>query len=235
MARFQMLAFDADDTLWHNERLYVEAQAQFKDIMSRYFDATQVDDRLFHTESRNMELFGYGIKAFTLSMIETAIELTEGSIPASEIHKIVEISKHMLSADVILLEGVAQAVPRLAAAYPLMVITKGDLLDQERKINKSGLKDYFQQVEIVSNKSRQGYESILQRHNIDPKRLLMVGNSIKSDILPVLELGAQGVYIPYETTWLHEVAEAPHGHESFYTLQNFGQLPQLLAELEKEA
>jgi putative hydrolase of the HAD superfamily len=141
----------------------------------------------------------------------------------------------MLSADVLLLEGVAQAVPQLAATYPLMVITKGDLLDQERKINKSGLKDYFQQVEIVSNKSRQGYEAILQRHNIDPKRLLMVGNSIKSDILPVLELGSQGVYIPYETTWLHEVADAPNGHESFYTLQNFGQLPQLLAELEKEA
>jgi putative hydrolase of the HAD superfamily len=234
MARFQMLAFDADDTLWHNERLYVEAQAQFKEIMSRYFDPDQVDDRLFHTESRNMELFGYGIKAFTLSMIETAIELTEGNIPASEIQKIVEISKHMLSADVLLLEGVAQAVPQLAAAYPLMVITKGDLLDQERKINKSGLKDYFHQVEIVSNKSRQGYEVILERHKIDPKRLLMVGNSIKSDILPVLELGAQGVYIPYETTWLHEVAEAPHGHESFYTLRNFGQLPQLIADLEKE-
>jgi len=234
MARFQMLAFDADDTLWHNERLYVEAQVQFKQIMSRYFDPDQVDDRLFHTESRNMELFGYGIKAFTLSMIETAIELTEGNIPASEIQKIVEISKHMLSADVLLLEGVAQTVPQLAAAYPLMVITKGDLLDQERKINKSGLKDYFHQVEIVSNKSRQGYEVILERHKIDPKRLLMVGNSIKSDILPVLELGAQGVYIPYETTWLHEVAEASHGHESFYTLRNFGQLPQLIADLEKE-
>lgn len=234
MARFQMLAFDADDTLWHNERLYVDAQAQFKEIMARYFDADQVDARLFHTESRNMELFGYGIKAFTLSMIETAIELTEGSIPASEIHKIVEISKHMLSADVLLLEGVAQAVPQLAATYPLMVITKGDLLDQERKINKSGLKDYFHHVEIVSNKSRQGYEVILERHKIDPKRLLMVGNSIKSDILPVLELGAQGVYIPYETTWLHEMAEAPHGHESFYTLENFGQLPRLIADLEKD-
>jgi putative hydrolase of the HAD superfamily len=230
-----MLAFDADDTLWHNERLYVEAQAQFKEIMSHYYDPTQVDDRLFHTESRNMDHFGYGIKAFTLSMIETAIELTEGKIPGSEIQKIVEIARNMLNADVQLLAGVIETVPLLAAEYPLMIITKGDLLDQERKINKSGLRDYFNQVEIVSHKSRQGYEEILQRHQLEPERFLMVGNSLRSDILPILELGSRGVYIPYETTWLHEMADAPEAHSGFFTLESFAGLPELIQKLEKEA
>ncbi len=235
MPRFQMLAFDADDTLWHNERLYVAAQAQFSQIMSRYYDPTQVEERLFRTESRNLEPFGYGIKAFALSMIETAIELTEGQIPGSELMNIIEIAKHMLSAEVELLPGVAETVPLLAAEYPLMIITKGDLLDQERKINKSGLKAYFQEVEIVSDKSRQGYEAILQRHQIDPHRLLMVGNSLKSDILPILELGGRGVYIPYETTWLHEMADVPTGQEGFFSLENFAQLPGLIHQLEKRA
>ncbi len=234
MSHFQMLGFDADDTLWHNERLYVQAQAQFKEIMSHYYDPAQVENRLFHTESRNMDHFGYGIKAFTLSMIETAIELTNGQIHGSEIQKIVEIAKHMLNADVELLEGVKQTIPLLAAKYPLMIITKGDLLDQERKINKSGLKNYFEKVEIVSNKSTKGYKEILDRHQIDPTHFLMVGNSLRSDILPILELGSQGVYIPYETTWLHEMADAPEGHNGFFTLENFGQLPELIQKLEKE-
>lgn len=232
MPRFQMLGFDADDTLWHNERLYVEAQSQFKEIMSHYYDSSQVDERLFHTESSNMELFGYGIKAFTLSMIETAIELTNGEIHGSEIQKIIEIAKRMLSADVELLAGVAQTIPLLAAEYPLMLITKGDLLDQERKVNKSGLKQYFQKIEIVSDKSRQGYADILHHYQIAPDAFLMVGNSLRSDILPVLELGGQGVYIPYETTWLHEMAETPAGHNSFFTLENFTQLPELVQKLE---
>jgi putative hydrolase of the HAD superfamily len=232
MPRFQMLAFDADDTLWHNERLYVEAQAQFRQIMSQYYDPTRVEDRLFQTESRNMDHFGYGIKAFTLSMIETAIELTGGRIPGSEIQKIVEIAKHMLNADVQLLTGVAQTIPLLAANYPLMIITKGDLLDQERKINKSGLKEYFQKVEIVSNKSTRGYKEILERHHIDPGHLLMVGNSLKSDILPVLELGAQGVYIPYETTCCMKWP-MPLKATMAFSLGNFGQLPELIESWKK--
>jgi len=233
MSRFEMIAFDADDTLWHNERLYVEAQTQFREIMSRYHDADWVNERLYQTESRNMEHFGYGIKAFALSMIETSIELTQGSITGGEIQKIVEIAKNMLSTEVQLLEGVSETIPQLAAKYPLMLITKGDLLDQERKISQSGLKQYFQKIEIVSEKSLTIYDQVLQRNLITHNRFIMVGNSLRSDVLPILELGGSAVYIPYETTWLHEVSDAPaENQRGFYSLEKFSQLPELIDRLE---
>jgi putative hydrolase of the HAD superfamily len=234
VTRFDVIAFDADDTLWHNERYYVRAQDQFAQLLSQYHQPQWVHDRLFDTEMRNLEHFGYGIKAFALSMIETAVELTEGRITGNDVQKVVDIAREMITADLVLLPHVAEVIPQLAQGYRLMLITKGDLLDQETKITRSGLGEYFQYVEIVSGKTRLTYERLLKRYSLSAERFLMIGNSLKSDILPILELGGSGVHIPYETTWLHEVAEAPLADQlGFYTLTDMGGLPALLEKLEK--
>ncbi len=189
MTTFDMIAFDADDTLWHTERLYVDAQARFVQLLAHYRDAEWVRERLFQTEMRNMQHFGYGVKAFALSMIETAVELTEGQAPrragraisGQDIHALIGLAKEMLGAEVELLPHVAEAIPVLAARYPLMVITKGDLLDQETKIARSGLGGYFRHVEIVSEKTTESYARLFRQHGIAPERCLMVGNSLRSD------------------------------------------------------
>jgi len=234
MPPFEMLAFDADDTLWHNERLYINAQARLASLLSGYQDPEWVRQRLFQTESHNMQHYGYGIKAFTLSMIETAIELTDGKISGQDLNQILLTAKGMLNAEVELLDHVGETIPRLAQTHTLMLITKGDLLEQERKINRSGLRQYFTHVEIVSQKNRENYSQMLEQHSILPQRFMMVGNSPRSDILPILELGGSAVYIPYETTWLHEAADLPvEGQSGFYPLHHMGELPLLLEELEK--
>jgi putative hydrolase of the HAD superfamily len=195
-----------------------------------------MDDRLYRTEMRNLEHFGYGIKAFALSMIETAIELTEGHISAHDIQDIVDSAKEMLAADVELLEHAAETIANLAAHYTLMLITKGDLRDQEAKIARSGLAQHFRHIEIVSDKSRETYLAILARHTTLPGHFLMVGNSLRSDILPVLELGAHAVYIPHELTWAHEAAAAPPGsNPRFHKLEDLGQLRGLVDSLEQQA
>ena len=234
MPRFDWIAFDADDTLWHNERIYHAAQSRFQSLLVHYHPVEWIDERLYRTEMRNLEHFGYGIKAFALSMIETAVELTEGRIAGSDIQVIVDIARQMLTAEVELLEHVDETITALARLYPLMVITKGDLRDQEMKMARSGLAARFQHVEIVSDKTRAGYAALLERLEIQPKRFLMVGNSLRSDILPVLALGASAVYVPYHLTWAHENAEPPPpGTPGFHQLENLGQLPGLLAELEQ--
>lgn len=233
MSIFDVIAFDADDTLWHNERFYLDAQNRFTQLLSHYHKPEWINERLYQTEIRNLQHFGYGIKAFALSMIETAVELTEGRISGQDIQTLIDLAKEMLSIDIQLLNYVENTIPQLANKYKLMVITKGDLLDQETKVARSGLEQYFQHVEIVSQKTRESYERILKRYLIAPERFLMVGNSLRSDILPILELGGQAVYIPYETTWLHEVADLPpDGQTGFYKLEHMGQLPVLLEELE---
>jgi putative hydrolase of the HAD superfamily len=233
MPNFDVIAFDADDTLWHNERLYVNAQARFAQLLSRYHNPEWIGERLYQTETQNIQHFGYGIKAFALSMIETAVELTEGRLNGQDVQALIDLAKEMLSAKVELLEHVAETIPQLAARYRLMVITKGDLLDQETKIARSGLGQYFQQIEIVSQKTRETYERVLKKYSITPEHFLMVGNSLKSDILPILELGGSAVHIPYETTWLHEVASPPdEGQARYYPLDHFGQLPAWLERLE---
>ncbi|MBI5842807.1 MAG: HAD family hydrolase [Chloroflexi bacterium] len=235
MSNFDFIAFDADDTLWHNERLYADAQARFAGLLSHYHKPEWVQDRLYQTETRNIQHFGYGIKAFALSMIETAVELTEGRISGRDIQAVINLAKEMLSADVQLLDHVSETIPQLANDYRLMVITKGDLLDQETKILRSGLEGYFQHIEVVSHKTRESYERVLKRYSIAPARFMMIGNSLKSDILPILELGASAVYIPYELTWLHERAEPPaDGHAGYYPLEHTGQLPVLLKGLERQ-
>ncbi|HET7143318.1 MAG TPA: HAD family hydrolase [Anaerolineales bacterium] len=200
MSKLDILAFDADDTLWHNERFYVEAQNRFARILSEYHKPEWVQDRLYQTETRNIQHFGYGVKAFALSMIETAVELTEGRISGKDIQSLVDLAREMLNADLQLLDYVSETIPQLAVDYRLMVITKGDLLDQETKVIRSGLGHYFQHIEVVSHKTSASYLQIFTRYSISPEEILMVGNSLRSDIFPILELNGNAVYIPYETT-----------------------------------
>ncbi len=230
---FDIIAFDADDTLWHNEVLYTTTQDRYKQLLSNYLSVEVIDQKLYETEMRNLGYFGYGIKGFTLSMIETAVELTEGRIQGREIQAIITLGKEMLKAPVQLLAYVEETVARLAASYPLMVITKGDLFDQETKLARSGLADYFSHIEIVSEKDQQLYQALLDKHQLDPRRFLMVGNSLKSDILPVVALGAWAVHIPYHTTWVHEVVAQDQVSQNYFELEHMGQLPALLDKLNR--
>ena len=226
------IGFDADDTLWHNENIFEQAHERYRSLLARFHPAAEVDRALFATEMRNLRLYGYGAKGFTLSSIETAIELTQGTISAEEIRSILSLGQEMLAHPVELLPGVAELLPVLARDYRLIVITKGDLHHQERKIQQSGLADHFSAIEILSEKDGAAYARILLRHGINPAEFAMIGNSLRSDILPVLELGGAGVYIPYQFTWQHErVAETPHVHPRFRQVENLAALPGVLPGL----
>jgi len=227
-----LIAFDADDTLWHNEILYRGAQDKLKELLSSYANGETVDQRLYQTEMSNLQHYGYGIKSFTLSMIETAVELTKGKIQGTEIQKIIGFAKEMLTSQVQLFEHAEETVRELAKSHELMIITKGDLLDQQSKLSRSGLGDCFRYVEVVSQKTQGVYQTLLTRYRIEPQRFLMVGNSLKSDILPVLALGGHAVYVPFHITWAHEVVDSqPIGHDGYYELEHLGQLPQLIEQL----
>jgi putative hydrolase of the HAD superfamily len=231
---FKLIAFDADDTLWENESLYARTQAKFRDLLAFYHPPEWIGARLYETEMRNLAHFGYGVKAFTLSMIETAIELTEGHISGEDIKFIIDQGKQMLTAEIVLLEHAAETVRQLSRDYPLMLITKGDLLDQESKIRRSGIQECFNFVEIVSDKNSESYTRLLQEHGVRGQDFLMVGNSLRSDILPILEIGGSAVYIPYVMTWLHESAALPpSGTPGFYQIEHLGQIPGLLKNLNK--
>jgi putative hydrolase of the HAD superfamily len=232
---FDVIGFDADDTLWHNETLYTASQDELKRILALYGSPEVVEQALFETEMRNLSYFGYGIKSFTLSMVETAVVLSQGAIPSWEILKILDLAKGMSAAQTRLFEHVEAAVIQLAQSYRLMLITKGDLLDQEAKLARSGLSDHFSYVEIVSDKTPARYATILARHNLKPERFLMVGNSLKSDILPVLEIGGHAVYIPYDMTWAHEKV-APHDiyHDGYHEIEHIGLLPELVERLARQ-
>jgi putative hydrolase of the HAD superfamily len=232
MSKFDVIAFDADDTLWHTEYLYSEAQEKYKQLLAHYLSADEIEKKLYDTEIRNLQHFGYGIKAFTLSLIETAIELTQGQITSGEIQAMLDVGKTMLSAEVRLIDHAADTLAMLTNAHTLMLITKGDLYDQESKIMRSGLAPHFRHIEIVSTKSPQTYQALLTKYQITPSRFLMIGNSPRSDILPVLAIGGHAVYIPYPITWMHEVADLPPtDHIGYFQLENLGQLPELLTRL----
>jgi putative hydrolase of the HAD superfamily len=229
---FDLIAFDADDTLWHNESLYAETERKLRELLLPYVDGNTVAERLYQTEMRNLPLYGYGIKGFALSMIETAIELTGGGIPAMEILQVIELAKEMLAADVVLFEHAEETLSVLAEQYPLMLITKGDLRDQQVKLAQSQIDGYFRYVEVVSDKTEQTYATLLDRHGVAPAQFLMVGNSLRSDVLPVLALGASAVYIPYDLTWLHEQVEGPQaGQDGFFEVEHLGQVPALIERL----
>lgn len=226
------LGFDADDTLWHNENIFENVHVRYRALLSRYHEAETVDRTLFATEMRNLDRYGYGIKGFTLSAIETAIELSESRISADEIRRLILLGQEMLAHPVELLEAAAEVVPVLAQQHRLLLITKGDLRDQERKLSKSGLALHFSHVEIVSEKDPLTYERILRRYDIAPDRFLMVGNSLKSDILPVLALGAYAAHMPYHLTWGAErVEHLPEAEGRFFQIGSLREVPELIARL----
>lgn len=229
---FDFIAFDADDTLWHNETIFHAAHEEFRRLLSRYHDSDWIDKRLYMTEEKNLSHFGYGIKGFTLSMIETAIELTEGRISGTEVKTIIDLGKGMLGRPIELLDGVEETVKQLADFYPLVLITKGDLFDQESKLARSGLGEYFSFVEIVSEKNVDTYRTVMTRLQVEPERFLMVGNSVRSDVLPVLEAGGKAVYIAYPLTWAHEVVpENDLAGKQFVRLERISDLPDWLEQV----
>ncbi|EAQ65905.1 hypothetical protein MED121_01800 [Marinomonas sp. MED121] len=217
------IAFDADDTLWQNEEIFMKAQETFINMLTQYHDKEYISSHLAEIQVRNLAVFGYGIKGFTLSMIETAIELTEGRIQGHEIHDIITLAKDMVAAPIHLLPNVVETIKKLKGHYQLMVITKGDLLDQEGKLARSGIADLFDYIEIVSEKKPAVYQAILDQYQIPKETFLMLGNSMRSDVLPLLDIGVKAIHVPYHSTWAHEeVSEVellPYGEiETFDTI-----------------
>ena len=228
MKHIEIIAFDADDTLWHNESLFTMTQAKYKQLLAKYHTEEWIESRLFDTETENIKHFGYGVKGFTLSMIETAIELSEGRITGAEINQIIDFAKQMLLSPIELLESVEETIEKLSQTHELMIITKGDLFDQESKIARSGLADYFSKIEIVKEKDEEIYQKILTKYQIDKDKFVMIGNALKSDILPVLRIGSSAVHIPYHTTWAREiVAEEELKNYNFLQLKGMKNLAEL--------
>lgn len=207
MEEIKLIAFDADDTLWINEYHYRNAEIRFCEMMKRYADEETANSMLLQREKMNLPLLGYGSKPFIISLIETGIELSRGNISNDEILRLIEIGKETIGRPIELLPEVEDVLSHLSTKYPLILATKGDLKEQESKIERSGLERYFSDVEILSEKNRESYNRIINKHSIEPENFLMVGNSFKSDILPVLEIGGNAIYIPSEIIWAHEVVE----------------------------
>ncbi len=232
----ETIGFDADDTLWHNETLYLSAQERFKELLAPYCSPDQSLEELYRTEMQNLSWYGYGIKSFTLSMIETAIRLSEGKISAGKIAEILGLAREMLRAPVQLLDGVEDVLVELSQAYELVLITKGDLFDQELKVAHSGLGPLFAHIEVVREKTPEIYRSVLDKHQIVPQHFLMVGNSLRSDVLPLVELGAHAVHIPYHITWEHENVESGIDRAAGYSeLEQIGMLPGFVQQLNTRA
>jgi len=222
------IGFDADDTLWQNEHFYRLTEEHFTSLLAEHGEREVLSSRLLEAERRNLGLYGYGIKGFTLSMIETAIEVTEGRVPVAVIERILSAGREMLNHPVETLPHAREALERLAGCYRIVLITKGDLFDQERKLAQSGLGDLFDAVEIVSEKSAATYERLFARHGDGPEHSMMVGNSLKSDIVPAIAAGSWGVYVPHTLTWALEHAEEPVSAARFRRLAHLGELADLV-------
>lgn len=217
----KVVAFDADDTLWVNETYFREAELEFAKLLAKYETANTIDQELFKTEIRNLELYGYGIKGFMLSMIECSLKLSNYKINPKVIHEILEIGKQMLNKPLELLDGVEEVLKNLQPKYKIILATKGDLLDQERKLEKSNLAKYFHHIAVLTDKKALDYQKLVKQLDIHPSQFLMIGNSLKSDVLPVLEIGAAAIHIPFHTTWIHEeVSENDASDKNFYTVLN---------------
>lgn len=222
------IAFDADDTLWHNEPYFDEAQEKFCNLFQDYASNQEILGLILNHQVKNLPLYGFGIKAFTLSMIETALFLTENNISGKGIEKIITIGKDLLQKPVELLPHVEEVLSSLKGKYKLVVATKGDLKDQHRKLHDSGIGHYFHHIEVLSDKTDLDYSKMLHRLECDPKNFLMIGNSLKSDVLPVLNLGGHAIHIPYHTTWEYEKINFEITHENFKALNSINELLPLL-------
>ena len=227
--QIKIIAFDADDTMWVNEPLFQKAEKQFCELMEDYLPQHSVSRALLEIEINNLKDYGYGVKSFMLSMVEAAIKISNNTIGLSAIEKIIKIGKELLNEPVELIDGIEEVLKALHGRYRLVMATKGDLLDQERKLEKSGLANYFHHTEIVSDKKEPHYQKLIQHLDIPPKEFLMIGNSLKSDIIPVLNIGAHAFHVPYHTTWAYEKVEKRIEHERFRQLNN---IREVLSHLE---
>ena len=225
----KVIAFDADDTLWTNETYFREAEETFALLLSQYGAKNKIDQELFKTEIKNLEIYGYGVKGFVLSMIECALVLSNYKLPQETIEKILDIGKDMLEKPIELLDGVEEVLQGLQGKYRLIVATKGDLLDQERKLEKSNLLQYFHHVEVMSDKKEKDYLKLVKHLDIAPSQLLMIGNSLKSDVLPLLNINASAIHVPFHTTWVHEeIPEEDQQKLDYITLVNIKELIALI-------
>ncbi len=225
------IGFDADDTLWHNMRFYELTEARFTGLLSDYAEAQHLSERLLAAERQNLRLYGFGIKGFTLSMIETAIEVTEGRVPAEVIRAILDAGRDLLQHPLETLPFAREAIEALAPTHRLILITKGDLFDQERKIAASGLGELFSGIEIVSDKNADTYAQIFARHGDGAARALMVGNSLRSDVVPALRAGAWGVHVPHEYEWSIEHDDEPNDDPRYRRIADLGELAKIVAEI----
>lgn len=223
--QIKVIAFDADDTLWVNETYFREAEDAFTALLSPYETKNKITQELFKTEIKNLSIYGYGVKGFVLSMLECALVLSNYQLPPETLGKIIAIGKEMLEKPIQILDGVEEVLESLQGKYKLIVATKGDLLDQERKLEKSNLLHYFHHIEVMSDKKEKDYLKLVKHLDIVPGQLLMIGNSLKSDVLPLLEIGAKAIHIPFHTTWIHEEVSLAEAQQlDFKTLRNIKEL-----------
>ncbi|MEG1615307.1 MAG: HAD family hydrolase [Bacteroidales bacterium] len=229
MDNIKVIGFDADDTLWVCEPIFRNAEKKVCELLKPWVETEELLDKILQIHVSNLPLYGYGIKGYILSLTETVLEVTDGRVPGELLNKIIALGKEMLQEPIVLLNHVETVLPRLKENYKLVVATKGDLLDQQRKLEASGLLRYFDDVEIMSDKNPAEYQKMFNRLNIKPTEFMMVGNSLKSDILPVIELGAKGVHIPYEITWAHEkVEEVDRNNPLFHEISHLEELYDIL-------
>lgn len=225
----KVIGFDADDTLWVNETYFREAELEFGKLMQQYETINQIDQELFKVEIENLSIYGYGVKGFILSMLETAIKLSNNQVSNKTMHAIIDIGKSMLNKPVELLDGVKETLETLSKTHRLIMATKGDLLDQERKLEKSGLLKYFHHIEVMSDKKPSDYKKLLSHLDIKPEEFLMIGNSLKSDILPLVKIGANAIHIPFHTTWQHEVVcQSEIQNMEYNTVKNLTDITKLI-------
>ncbi|MCT8989207.1 HAD family hydrolase [Chelativorans sp. SCAU2101] len=230
--RLTTIGFDADDTLWQNERYFRLTEERFAALLADHADTQHLSERLLQTAMRNLEFYGFGIKSFVLSMMETAVEVTEGRVPGEVLGRIMEIGRDLMRHPIEPLPHVADTLEALAGRYRLVLVTKGDLFDQERKLAQSGLGGFFDGVEIVSTKTVETYARIFRRHGDGPERSMMVGNSLKSDVIPAIRAGSWGVFVPHELTWTFEHDDPPEGELRYRELPHLGELQSLIEEIE---
>jgi putative hydrolase of the HAD superfamily len=225
MKEIKIIGFDADDTLWVNEDYYRETEHRYAGLLKEYGDEKYIMDELFQTEMGNLELYGYGIKPFVISMLENAIRISQAKVSANIVQKILDMGREMLNKPVELLPGVKEVLSELQGKFRMIVATKGDLLDQERKLRKSSLSSYFHHIEVMSDKTKSAYKELLRHLEIEPRHFVMIGNSLRSDILPPYELGCYAIHVPYATTWQHEMdVEGIEENDRFRKLDSLSQI-----------